>query len=539
MCSGCGQEYSTGWDAPGHIPWENTLEHTTRKWLPEGSLFSSESFSRALCQARNRRKCIGSGSSQRTDNIKLVDFNSEMLEMMHELHSLRSYFAEPLQDDLDSSYKPSVPALVVSTSYVTFPLTSLESSQNISQISTSAIATRRGTKPLPPLTIQKKEILSTIPSTNASRSHDPDKFDIHPAVLTRFENPKKSALRVEEMISNLRFQCSSMLPTPSPPVDDTSWNSRSPLPLLQYNEAEMPNHPNTVTKHTSAKSSPEPGRNKTPSSVPATRRGLSESRLKGKLNQPKFFYKKRTSTDLSSSQRLPTRKPVTAQTGVSTPPRITPQKSPRSAMAKSNNRSLKPYKMVRFALPKSEVAKDLVGSAQKHSLLPQPLSTTHNSNDSDSKIIILPDDMTKTVPLCPSLRTNYIPVHKDNRGVPISTGSSPLKTLKMRTRSVSIHPFRKIALTRESVELKAPTTESSTTLGRRSHSLGAHSLSRIIKGPMLALKENKRATVSLDSTVFKTSYTDEKRRMSTDTVQGNPKKNRMPIHIKSLLTRFK
>jgi hypothetical protein len=184
----CGQEYSMGWDAPGHIPWENTLEDTTRKWLPEGSLFSSESFSRALFQARNRRTCIGSGSFLRLDDIKLVDLNSEMLEMMRELHSLRSYFAEPLQDDsdldfdLDSSHKPSVPALVVSTSYVTLPLISLESSQNISQ--NSAIATRRGREALPPLAIQKKEILSTIPSTNASGSHGPDKFGIHPEVTT-------------------------------------------------------------------------------------------------------------------------------------------------------------------------------------------------------------------------------------------------------------------------------------------------------------------------------------------------------------------
>ena len=506
-----------GWDAPGHIPWENALDHATRKWLPEGSLFSSESFSRA----RNRHRCIGSSSSQGSDDIKLVDLNSEMLEMMRELHSLRSYFAEPLQEDsdldfdLDSSHKPSVPALVVSTSYVTFPLTSLESSQNIF---TSAIATRRGREALPPLSIPKKEILSTIPSTDTSGSRDPDKFNIH-----RLDNPKKSALRVEEMISNLRLQCSSMLPTLSPPVDDTSWNSRSPM--SSYNEAENLNHSNTVNKHTSAKSSPDPGRHKTLPSVPATSRRPSEPRLKGKLNQPKFFYKKRTSTDLSSSQRPPpTRKPVTAQTGAPTPTRIAPQKIPLSAMAKSKNRSLKPYKVVRFALPKSEVTKDFVGFAHKPSLLPQPLSTTHNGNGLDSKNIILSDDKTKTVP-----RTNSIPIHKDDGSVPISTGSSPQRTPKMRTRSVSIHPFRKIALTRESIELKAPTTECGTTHGRRSRSLGAHSLSRIIKGPMFALK-NKRATISLDSTAFKTNYTDEK---------GNPKKHRMPIHIKSLLTRFK
>jgi hypothetical protein len=198
------------------------------------------------------------------------------------------------------------------------------------------------------------------------------------------------------MITNLRLQCSSMSPTLSPPVDDTSWNSRSPMPLLPYMEVKKPNHSSTINKHTPTKSSPEPGRSKTPSSLPTTSKRPSESRLKGKLNQPKFFYKKRTSTDLSSSQLPPIRKPVTAQTGASTPTRITPQKVPRSAMAKSNNRSLKPYKMVRFALPKSEVAKDLVGFTHKPSLIPKPLSTKHNGNDPDSKIIIPPDDMTKT-----------------------------------------------------------------------------------------------------------------------------------------------
>jgi hypothetical protein len=56
---------------------------------------------------------------------------------------------------------------------------------------------------------------------------------------------------------------------------------------------------------------------------------------------------------------------------------------------------------------------------------------------------------------------------------------------------------------------------------------------------MFALKENKRATISVDSIAFKDSYADGKRRISADTVQGNTKKNRMPIEFKNLLTRFK
>jgi hypothetical protein len=531
-----------GWDAPGHVPWENTLEHPTRKWLPEGSLFSSESFSRALFHARNCRAGIGSDSSL-PDDIKLVDLNSEMLEMMRELHSLRSYFAETLQDDsdldfdLDSSHKPPVPALVVSTSYMTFPLTSPESSQNISQDSTSAIASRRGRKALLPLTIQKHNIPPTRPHPDTG-CHVPDKFDIHAAVITGAENPEKSTLRVEEMISNLRFQCSNMLPSPSPPVADTSWNSRSPLPLASDNEAEKPNH----AKKTSAISSLEPCRNTAPSSVPIPSIRHSESRLKGKLNQPKFIYKKRTTSDLPGSQLSLSRKSnkvSSAQNVIPTPTRVVVQKIPRSAMAKGiNNRSQKPYKVVRFALPRSEVAKDL-GFSHKSSFMRQPLPTSNNRDDPDSKIILLPDDMPNTVPLCPPIHMNSIPVRKDNG--PVRTpGSSPLRHLKMRTRSVSITPFSKISLRRASVELRAPTSESgSTTQGRRSHSLGAHSLSRIIRGPMLALKENKRATISIDSTAFNTNYTDDKRRMSADTVPGNSKKNRMPIHFKSLLTRFK
>ena len=528
-----------GWDAPGHVPWENTLEQTTRKWLPEGSLFSSESFSRALFHARKLQTGIDSDSS-RPDDIKLVDLNSEMLEMMRELHSLRSYFAETIHEDsdldvdLDSSHKPPVPALVVSTSYMTFPLTPLESFQNMSQDSTPAIATRRGRKPLPPLTIQKKDIPSTPHpgiSTNSPGIHIPDICDIHPAVTAAVENPQKSALPVEEMISNLRLQCSSMLPIPSPPVDDTSWNSRSPMSLVLDNGTEEPNYSSAATRHSPAQLPVGPGRFKTPSSMPTPSIGHFESRLKGKLNQPKFVYKKRTSTDLSSSQLAFPRK-LNKPSVISTPTRVVAQKIPRSAMAKDRNRTQKPYKLVRFALPKSEVARDLGGFTHRPSILPQPL-TTHIRSDPDSKIILLPDNMTKIAPLCPST----IPVRKDYGGIPTSTKPSPLRNLKMRTRSMSIVPFRKNALTRESVE---PTTQpSNTTQGRRSHSLGAHPLSRIIKGPILALKENKRATISIDSTALKANYTDKKRRMSADTVEGNHKNNRMPIHIKSLLTRFK
>jgi hypothetical protein len=121
-------------------------------------------------------------------------------------------------------------------------------------------------------------------------------------------------------------------------------------------------------------------------------------------------------------------------------------------------------------------------------------------------------------------------VRKDNGGVLTSESSRHEKARR------SIIPSRKIAVARESAVLKAPTTESgNTTQIRRAHTLSVHPFSRIIKRPMLALKENKRATIAVDSLAFKTSNIDEKRRMSGGTIQGNSKKNR----IKSLLYRFK
>ena len=453
--------------------------------------------------------------------------------MMRELHSLRSYFAETLPDDPDldlelDCHRPPVPALVVSTSYITLPLASLESSQNLSQYSTSAIASPQIKSALPSLTSRKENIPFTISEypeflgSCASAS-----LDDQPTIIM-----EKSTLRVEDMITNLRFQCSSMSPTL--PVDDTSWNSTLPTSLASDNEPE-PNHSNLVDKQPS-KSLMDSGPVKAPKPSPPSNIGYSALRLRGKINQS--IYKQRISSNLTSSQG-PTRKPnksILAPNIASPPTRVIVQKNLPSAMAKNiGNRSQRPYKVVRFVLPKSEVEEDLVGITPKSSSNRQPLSTNNVNKGRNSQLIIFPDNIRKTVPISPPTRLNSISVRKGNGGVVIS-GPSALKDSRTRTRSLSITtPFRKNVIPPESAEVKVSTKESGiTTTARRSHSTGAQSLRRIIRGPMLALKENKRATIH--SIAFKT--TSDADEMCAD-VQGNSKKNRMPIQIKSLLTRFK
>ena len=516
-----------GWDAPGHVPWENKLDYATRKWLPEGSLFSSESFSRGLFHARNWRSVIGSDFS-RLDDMRLGDLNSEMIEMMRELQNLRSYFAETLRDDseldfgLESSRRPPVPALVVSTSYMTIPLTSFESSQSLSPDSTSVIASRRGREPPPPLIIQKENSHHVIPT--GSR---PDTPGGPPAAMSGTENSDKPTLRVEDMISNLRLQCSHMSFT-SLPVEDISLNSRSPMTLIPSNELENLDHSNTPSKQSPPESSVEPGDdNKKPASTTmfSTR---SDSRLKGRPVQSKVNYKKRTSMDLSSSRPPLTRKStkLSIVPNASPPARVIVQDTPPSAMAKVvKNR--KPYQMVRFVLPKSEVEEDL---------LRQSLSTTETTDDLDSKVPLLPYEKPKAVPLSPPIRTSSLSVRKAGGDLE----ALPPRHSKVRTRSVNLPSFRKIGFARESVDLKTPRPESGgATHIRRAHTLTAHSFSRIIRRPVLSLRENKRATIAIDSTVFKANSNDDKKRMSAASVQVNSRKSRMPIHIKSLLTRFK
>jgi hypothetical protein len=210
------KERLTGWRAPGHIPWGNLPDQTTddKKWLPEGSLYSPEDFSRALCQARagymrtnvaqtDQEPCaiVDSSLDKHTTATERMDFGSssgtlthmELVDMMRELKDLKNFF-EGTPKEVSRIVHPGqviLPSLMISNSHCTFPL-SLDSCQSFTLKPAANLADRRGRKPPPPLLLK---------------------------------NETSSGLLIEEMINNLRLQCSSMALN-TPPID-SSWNSRS------------------------------------------------------------------------------------------------------------------------------------------------------------------------------------------------------------------------------------------------------------------------------------------------------------------------
>ena len=210
------KECLTGWRAPGHIPWGNLPDRTTddEKWLPEGSLYSPEDFSRALYQARagymranvaqtEQESCaiVDSSLDKHTIATERMDFSSssgtlthvELVDMMRELKDLKNFF-EGTPQEVSRIVHPGqviLPSLMISNSHCTFPL-SLDSCQSFTLKPAANLADRRGRKPPPPLLLK---------------------------------NETSSGLLIEDMINNLRFQCSSMA-LKTPPVD-SSWNSRS------------------------------------------------------------------------------------------------------------------------------------------------------------------------------------------------------------------------------------------------------------------------------------------------------------------------
>ncbi|KAJ3510834.1 hypothetical protein NLJ89_g4451 [Agrocybe chaxingu] len=358
------KESSTDWHAPGHIPWESIDEERATSWIPEGSLFSPEGFSRALSEARTRRVSTSSIQPPPSDpRLSHGSIDGDILDMVRELKGLRSFFEDSLQTEntLDISLTsqtlaaPSLPALVVSTSQFTFPLP-LDSSQSISQHTTPSLAHRRGRKAPTPLRLkmEHKPPELSYPEVPTAFLGSPTRHVAH------YESAKDSntpALRVEDMITNLRLQCSTMALN-TPPVD-SSWNSRSVIKSSAgkveglsgtepkpdgdewafaeslYRASDPPVVSPTSTQHLRSPTSP---------------RSCTQGR------------KHTTHTSLPTPQKrkviAPPKKPddarIVRRSEVQAPPL-------RSAMVRQDvSHAKKPWKSVRFALPQSEVEKSAV-----------------------------------------------------------------------------------------------------------------------------------------------------------------------------------
>ncbi|KAF8966330.1 hypothetical protein BDZ97DRAFT_1809064 [Flammula alnicola] len=315
----------------------------------------------------------------------------------------------------------------------------------------------------------------------------------------------------------------------TPPID-TSWNSRSADHALPVIQITMP----AVKRPNPKKSSMERPVLRTTLTAPSKRVDMTEPpNLKRPAVKPDPISAVLRSGSVSSQRR--NKNPDTQQYDSR---RSQPL---RSAMVKNAASQVKrPSKSVRFALTRRELEKDasepcLPDNPNNASSRPDIPANSHldsRSKTSTSNSLPATSDQKKTFQR--SLSVTQKPSWKS-----LSQTNKHIQP-KARSHSVTIgSPLRNsmVAKPDSSTEAENMKTEFSGPVGSRrpTQSLGRHSLSRIIKGPMFSGRDNKRATISMGHGVDENAM----RRESGAASDSLQKKSRMPVPLRNILTRFK
>ncbi|KAF9525325.1 hypothetical protein CPB83DRAFT_885624 [Crepidotus variabilis] len=548
LCINKWAQHSTSWKAPGHIPWESAEEGSDTTWIPEGSLFTPESFSRTLSQIRGCEAEEGYTFEPDKDSelMHQSHMDSELVKMVDELKGLRTFFESPIDEGTSAVIPPplkqSIPSLVVSNSHSTFPL-SLHSSRTLEQ---PLIASRRRKGPPPPLFLHKSVPMTDIPYPDiptaflgSSSSENPKYSGCDDDQLEIYVE-EKPAMRVEDMINNLRMQCLTMsLPSPPP---DSSLNSRSAV--------ETTREP-TITKTNNLK-------------LPRTAKKRRESAVLLARNQknpsptvPEKKTKTISGTDASPAQvhsKVPSapmpliRKatnPVRNEVlQIRSPPvRSFPKSraSGPSPLAKVQEKNKKSCKTVRFALTSVELQEETSLVKAKVTSRQRVVQTVRKWPGRGDKMALkflqtphgdFESALDRSVGKAPSTRE---PTSKNDSPIQVRKRAHALKVTPVHRHS---DPLTKVSFDTEKFQVDDETAKANTNL-RHSNTLGRRSLSRIIRGPMQALKESRRATISI-STAFETKYDENAvRRQEFGESKPNLKKSRLPTPLRSILTRLK
>ena len=441
-------------------------------------------------------------SSETLTHVDLVD-------MMRELKDLKNFFeGTPQVSEIVPQEQVILPSLMISNSHCTFPL-SLDSCQSFTLKPATNLADRRGRKPPPPLLL-KKEIQSHelsypgIPTAflGSPSSYSPEFHDVD------FANT--SGLRIEDMINNLRLQCSSILNTP--PVN-IPWNCQS------CSVAYEP-----VKKSTEAGSTAFPAKNGSSGlvtfAIPTGRhKGTSLSRVKVANPHKNGTATKNLQTAKSARTNTPDKK-AEVLSKYTSPPLLL-----RSSLAKHPTFRPRSLKSVRFALSPSEFEKDIASlmyddvwrssrvSTQDHLY---DKTTPHSSATSNKEDL---EERTRLI------RENTKSWHPTS-----TTVSSGIKT-KERTKSIVTKPplGHPIVPNIFYGNMDKDNDRPQQSLESR----GRHSLSRIIKGPIFS---GKRATVS---NAFSARWEKGATRdgVASESIQ---RKSRMPVPLRNIFkTHFK
>ena len=552
------KECLADWRAPGHIPWGNIPDRTTNddKWLPEGSLYSPEDFSRALCQARTGYVPVGVAQTEQDSTIVDASLNKpitttegmdlgasgtlthmELVDMMQELKDLKNFF-----EDTSQETSRIIPSLMISNSHCTFPL-SLDSCQSFTLKPVANLANRRGRDPPAPLLLKNQTLSSEFPHPGS-----PTAFSGSLSSYSDFSEvdiSDTSGLRIEDMINNLRLQCSSMVI--NTPMVDNSWNSRSfsvtddpvkkPIeaeviefaksePVKKSIEAEVVESSIESTNF-SANIASSDHRLDTLTMPPGPQKGTSRSKVMVANPDRIDTSTENLQTAKCSQTDTPHKKPE-IHSRYTSPPLLL-----RSSLVKHPTYRPRSPKSVRFALSPLEFEKDVAslmyddvwrssqGSVQEHyDKAPVKTFTTPRLN-------LASDEEGLDAESTHLIRQNTKSWHPSSTTFKVS---STIKS-KDRIKSIIIKPPVRHSMVPNI--FYGNTDKVNHRSQRLLESRGRHSLNRIIKGPIFSGKEHKRAAVSK---VFSTRSTVTPDGVALESIQ---RKSRMPVPFRNILTRFK
>jgi hypothetical protein len=547
------------WRAPGHIPWGNISDRTTNddKWLPEGSLYTPEDFSRALCQARTgyvpvdvaqteQGPCaiVDASLNKHITTTERIDIGSsgtlthmELVDMMQELKDLKNFF----EDTSQQGTARIIPSLMISNSHCTFPL-SLDSCQSFTLKPEPNLANRRGRDPPPPLLLKNQT-----PSSELPRPSLPTAFIGSPSSYPDFPEvdiSNTSGLRIEDMINNLRLQCSSMVINTPPVVN--SWNSRSfsaadePVkksmgaevfefaesePVKKSIEAEVADSSIEITAF-SANNASSDHRLVTLATPPGPQKGASRPRAKVANPDKTSTATKNLQTAKYARTDTPYKKPEVLR--YTSPPLLL-----RSSLVNHSTFRPRSPKSVRFALSPLEFEKDVASLMYDDVWRSTQVSVQDHYDKAPVKRITTPRLNPASVEEGLELEGTHLIRQNTKSWHPTSTTfkvSSTIKT-KDRIKSIIIKPPLRHSMV--SNIFYGNTDEVNDRPQRLLEFRGRHSLNRIIKGPIFSGKEHKRPAVSKVSSARGTVTLDG---VALESIQ---RKSRMPVPLRNILTRFK
>lgn len=555
---------------------------------------SSTAFRKALVFERQIVLDDGGKSKRWSLHIPAATMNPEMVQMMLELKDLNTFFKADENHTKTNSLpvrveeiadKISKPLNQSKSDGVSAPLVQLSGKKPAN--SSLSLAVRRGKEMLPPLAPSPNTNADAYPSIPTAFLGSPSTY----SPLFEFSNrPGDPSLDLQEMITSLRSQCASIPPTypladgakplthpakgRSPTIASSSpkaldqerddWDFAVPLLTEVFHDSITSKRANSLPSRP----------------LKSSLRGLSryEEESSGDttastINSSAMIEYQSSRAGSSDGSLPPTPLPVTPTAKIGHPP--SSPLPPRPAMVSTFGQSkevrgiLKSSKSVRFAsLPirRCPIVPGTPSSMPRHSAgsstvcRPSPLRKTFFVRYSVPQT----SSESSSPPSTPS--KNQISADRDDRGAKANMPGIRTRqdaSITVRKRAVSSPPktrsteaFRK-DVSNNSGTTRTPMKHQSNpqilTHRRRSSPIssqcpptpprltGTHSLSRIIKCPSSAGKENKgRATPMIPSTPKdRTINENALRRSGGGQGENSGQKSRMPVPLRNILTRFK